>query len=68
MPAFGGGLTWCAHLVRWGERTTPLDTTDIDLPPPTKSALEMVRALMANKGVAGRSTAGLNAVRFPESA
>ena len=25
-PAFGGGLTWCAHLIRWGERTTPLDT------------------------------------------
>jgi DHA1 family tetracycline resistance protein-like MFS transporter len=24
MPAFGGGLTFCAHLVRWGERITPL--------------------------------------------
>ena len=24
-PAFGGGLTWCSHLIRWGERTTPLD-------------------------------------------
>ena len=24
LPAFGAGLTWCAHLVRWGERTTPL--------------------------------------------
>jgi 3-oxoacyl-[acyl-carrier-protein] synthase-3 len=67
-PAFGGGLTWCAHLIRWGERTTPLDTTDIDLPPQTQSALEMVRVFMANKGVVGRSTAGLNAVRFPESA
>jgi len=22
MPAFGGGLTWCAHLVRWGDRVT----------------------------------------------
>ena len=20
MPAFGGGLTWCSHLIRWGER------------------------------------------------
>ena len=27
MPAFGAGLTWCSHLVRWGERTTPLGTT-----------------------------------------
>ena len=24
MPGFGRGLTYCAHLVRWGERTTPL--------------------------------------------
>ena len=23
LPAFGAGLTWCAHLVRWGERVTP---------------------------------------------
>ncbi len=29
LPAFGGGLTFCAHLVRWGDRVTPLDTTDI---------------------------------------
>jgi 3-oxoacyl-[acyl-carrier-protein] synthase-3 len=43
-PAFGGGLTWCSHLIRWGERTTPLDTTDIDVPALTRSALEIVRA------------------------
>src|SRR5277367_5715046 len=24
MPAFGGGLTLSAHLIRWGERSTPL--------------------------------------------
>ena len=24
MPAFGGGLTLSAHLIRWGERMTPL--------------------------------------------
>jgi len=23
MPSFGAGLTWCAHLVRWGSRVTP---------------------------------------------
>ena len=23
LPAFGAGLTWCAHLVRWGDRVTP---------------------------------------------
>jgi len=66
-PAFGGGLTWCSHLIRWGERTTPKDSTDIDLPAPTLTALEMVREFMARKGVAGRSTAGLSAPRFPET-
>ena len=24
MPGFGGGLSYCAHVVRWGERVTPL--------------------------------------------
>ena len=24
-PAFGAGLTWCSHVIRWGERVTPLD-------------------------------------------
>lgn len=42
MPAFGGGLTFCAHLVRWGERVKPLGTTTVDLQPPTTSALEIV--------------------------
>jgi 3-oxoacyl-[acyl-carrier-protein] synthase-3 len=59
MPAFGGGLTWCAHLLRWGERTTPLATSGITLPACESSALEMVRAAMARREPAGRSTAGL---------
>jgi len=50
MPAFGGGLTFCAHLVRWGERTTPLATTNIELPPPERSALEMVERYRRSKG------------------
>lgn len=50
MPAFGGGLTWCAHLVRWGDRTTPLGTSDVELPPLEKSALEIVKGYMAGKG------------------
>jgi len=67
-PAFGGGLTYCSHLIRWGERTTPLRTTDIDLPPCDRTALEMVREFMARKGVPGRSSPGLLAPKFPESA
>jgi 3-oxoacyl-[acyl-carrier-protein] synthase-3 len=68
MPAFGGGLTWCAHLVRWGPRTTPLSATAVDLPPCTESALDMVHRFMARVEPPGRSTAGLMAPRFPESA
>jgi 3-oxoacyl-[acyl-carrier-protein] synthase-3 len=63
-PAFGGGLTWCSHLIRWGERTTPLATTTADLPPSPQTALEMVRGFIARRP-AGRSTAGLRAPRFP---
>ena len=42
MPGFGGGLTWASLLVRWGDRVTPLGSTDRALPPCAKSALEMV--------------------------
>lgn len=67
-PAFGGGLTWCSHLIRWGTRTTPLGTTDVELPPCPKTALEMVRDFVAHKLPAGRSAAGLAAPVFPEAA
>jgi 3-oxoacyl-[acyl-carrier-protein] synthase III len=43
MPAFGGGLTFCAHLMRWGSRTQPLGVSDVDLPPASESALSIVR-------------------------
>jgi len=49
MPAFGAGLTWCAHLVRWGERVTPRGTSDVELPPAQQTALEIVQALRAGK-------------------
>jgi 3-oxoacyl-[acyl-carrier-protein] synthase-3 len=51
MPAFGGGLTWCAHLVRWGERVTPKGTTAVDLPPCDKTGLELIRGYMRGKGL-----------------
>jgi 3-oxoacyl-[acyl-carrier-protein] synthase-3 len=49
LTGFGAGLSWAAHMLRWGERTTPLGTSDAELPPCTKSALEMVRGYMALK-------------------
>ena len=66
-PAFGGGLTWCSHLIRWGERTTPLTTTALDLPPPTQTALERVRDLIALKLPLGRSSEGLMAAKLAEA-
>ena len=51
MPAFGGGLTFCAHLVRWGERITPLDTSPVELPPCDRTALEIVNQLRRAKGL-----------------
>jgi hypothetical protein len=39
--------------VRWGERITPIGFSDIDLPPCTKTGLEMVREHMARPRAGG---------------
>ena len=49
LPGFGGGLSYCAHLVRWGERTTPLASSPIKLPPSERSALQIVRDCLERK-------------------
>jgi len=68
MPAFGAGLTMCAHLVRWGERVTPLAASDAQFPPAPKTALEMVNDIRARKAEAReRSARGLHAPRFIEA-
>ena len=67
MPAFGGGLTYCSLLVKWGERVTPLGTSDAALPPCDKTALEMVNEVRARQDPHGRSFAGLMAPVFAES-
>jgi 3-oxoacyl-[acyl-carrier-protein] synthase-3 len=66
MPAFGAGLTWSSHLVRWGARTTPLGTTDLELPPPKQTALERVKELIAIKQPPDRSDAALMAAKLAE--
>ena len=66
LPAFGAGLTWCSHLIRWGARTTPLFTTDIDLPPCELTALEMVQEIRRKKGTEGRSNEALKRPVFAE--
>jgi 3-oxoacyl-[acyl-carrier-protein] synthase-3 len=65
-PGFGAGLTWCSHVIRWGDRVTPRDGTDAELPPCERTALEMVNALRAAKVAKERSRAGLNSPAFPE--
>lgn len=49
-PAFGGGLTWCAHVIRWGDRVTPLGTCDLELPPCERSAVDLVQDIIRRKG------------------
>jgi 3-oxoacyl-[acyl-carrier-protein] synthase-3 len=68
MPAFGAGLTLCAHVVRWGDRVTPIAASDVDLPPCTQSALEMVNQIRATKAQAAhRSGAALMAPKLAET-
>jgi 3-oxoacyl-[acyl-carrier-protein] synthase-3 len=67
MPAFGGGLTYCSLLVKWGQRVTPLGTTNLTLPPVTRTALEMVNEIRAQQDPHGRSLPGLMAPAFAES-
>jgi 3-oxoacyl-[acyl-carrier-protein] synthase-3 len=66
MPAFGGGLTYCSLLVKWGSRVTPLGHSTAALPPNTRSALEMVNEIRANQDPHGRSLAGLMTPTFVE--
>lgn len=63
MPAFGAGLTFCAHLVRWGERVTPLSQSEAALPPCKSTALELVNAIRASKRQ-DQSRPGLFAPKF----
>ena len=49
MPGFGGGLSYSAHLVRWGERTQPLQASAVELPPNERSALELIKDCLRRK-------------------
>ena len=64
LPAFGAGLTWCAHLVRWGSRVTPLATSPVELPPCDRTGLELVNELRARRaGHAAHARASIEAAR-----
>ncbi|WP_394211287.1 ketoacyl-ACP synthase III [Enterovibrio calviensis] len=42
MAAFGAGLTWGAGVIRWGDRTSPINVSDAALPEPETSALGLL--------------------------
>ena len=67
MPAFGGGLTLSAHLIRWGERVTPLLPSDAELPLCTKTALEIVNDIRAQKKLGEAEAKRFDTLRFAEN-
>jgi 3-oxoacyl-[acyl-carrier-protein] synthase-3 len=67
MPAFGGGLTLSAHLIRWGERITPLHACDAELPPCSKTALELVNEIRAQKKLGEAEAKRFNTLTFAEN-
>ena len=50
MPAFGAGLTWSAHLIKWGSRLTPLTESDVQLPACEYTGLELIHKIMQDRG------------------
>jgi 3-oxoacyl-[acyl-carrier-protein] synthase-3 len=67
MPAFGGGLTLSAHLIRWGERLTPLEKSDAELVPTTKTALDIVNEIRAQKKLGQAEASRFQTLIFPEN-
>ncbi|HEX6941788.1 MAG TPA: ketoacyl-ACP synthase III [Gemmatimonadaceae bacterium] len=67
MPGFGGGLTYGALLMRWGDRVTPLGQSTRTMPPFDGTALELVNAIRATQDPHGRSEAGLMSAQFAEA-
>jgi len=66
MPAFGGGLTLSAHLIRWGPRVTPLRESVAELPPCTRTALEMVNEIRAHRKKTDEAVGRFAEVAFAE--
>lgn len=42
ITAFGGGVTWASAVFRWGDRTTPIATSDAALPPTDATVFDLL--------------------------
>jgi len=51
MVAFGGGLTWGAAVVRWGERTERVSEADSGIPGTDKTGLELLTERTQGLGI-----------------
>ncbi len=51
LPGFGGGMTWSAHVIRWGKRISPLGSSQVRLPATSRTGLDIVRSLRERKGL-----------------
>ena len=51
MVAFGGGLTWGALVLRWGDRVERLRTVEHALPATDKSGLDLLAARVGGLGI-----------------
>jgi 3-oxoacyl-[acyl-carrier-protein] synthase-3 len=51
MVAFGGGLTWGAAVLRWGDRVTRFRTVEHNLPGTDKTGLELLAERIQGLGV-----------------
>ncbi|HMD75656.1 MAG TPA: ketoacyl-ACP synthase III [Steroidobacteraceae bacterium] len=67
MPAFGGGLTLSSHLIRWGQRVTPLQSCEAALAPSTKTALELVNEIRAQRKLGRAETSRFATLDFAEN-
>ena len=51
VPAFGGGLTWSAHLLKIGSRTMAMGQSNVELPVCEQTGLAIVNQIMASKDI-----------------
>jgi hypothetical protein len=54
-------------LIRWGDRVKPLETSDAELVPCTKTALELVNEVRAQKKLGEAEAARFQTLSFAEN-